>query len=118
MGGGRRRGKGQRERKHNDAIVTDNSGTKSSDEPLMVRVSHGDGSKTDWSWDTKRPSGARPEITERSVRCSGVRAISQSGGGQLKGVKLHPGSGGARPPSSFWPILRQKYVQTFIHRKR
>jgi len=37
------------ERQHNEAIVTDNSETKSSDEPLTVHVSlQGAGSKIDW----------------------------------------------------------------------
>jgi len=36
--------------RENEAIVTGDSETKSTDEPLMVRAPDGDGSKTDWNW--------------------------------------------------------------------
>ena len=50
--GGARRGEGDgsesEARRHNEAIVTDNSETKSTVEPLIVHVSLGGGSKIDW----------------------------------------------------------------------
>jgi len=68
--GGERAGRAGR-RKHNEAIVTDDSETKSTDEPLMVYVSHGGGSKIDW-YLVHEAARSRAKITERCITEEGA----------------------------------------------
>jgi len=59
---GRERGRRGGGRKQNEAIATDNSETKSSDEPLMDHAFHGGGSQIDWY--SRHEEGRVAELAE------------------------------------------------------